>query len=118
VHLALLGVFSSWAFGGGATWATLIISIIGSLAPMLTLAALRERHSGGLARFKPLLLLIPWLGFNALVLLGTLQPNLRLTMIEGGQVYVTRSDLTFWPSSARPDLALTSLWLFDAIVLS
>jgi len=117
-HVTLLGVFSSWAFGGGAGWALSALSIIGSFAPLLTLAALRERRAAGAPTSPALHALWPLLGFNLLVLLGTLQPSLRIAFIEGGNVFVPRNDLSFGPSSARPELALKALWLFDAIVLS
>ena len=118
VHVALLGVFSAWAFGGGAGWAVTTLSIIGSLAPLITWVAIQKRRSAGQPTLGPLLALWPLLGFNALILLGTYQPSLRIATIEGAQVFVPRNDLSVWPSSARPDLALTQLWLFDAIVLS
>ena len=117
-QVATLGVFSTWALGGGAGWATFIIGLLGSLAPLITLAAVRERHAAGQLNGTPFLLLLPLLAFNALVLLSTLQPNLRIAFIEGANVYVPRADLSAWPSSARPELALKQLWLFDAIALS
>lgn len=118
LHLALLGVFASWAFGGGTGWAITVLSLIGSLAPLLTLAALRERRTEIEPSKTTLYLLIPLLGFNLLVLLGLLQPALRTVIIEGGSVFVPRSDLSAWPCSARPELALKKLWFFDAIFLS
>ena len=118
LHLALLGVFASWAFGGGSTWAVTAISLIGSLAPLLTLAALRERRAAQIPSATTLYLLIPLFCFNTLVLLSVLQPALRIAFIEGGTVFVPRGDLSIWPSSARPELTLKALWLFDAIYLS
>jgi len=117
-HVALLGVFASWAFGGGTDWAVSALSVIGSFAPLLTLAALRGQRATGSPSWAVLHALWPLLAFNAVVLLGTLQPNLRVAFIEGSHVFVPRNDLSVWPSSARPELALKALWLFDAIVLS
>ena len=117
-HVALLGVFSAWAFGGGADWVVSTLSVIGSFAPLIALAALRERRAAGLPPTTTLHLLWPLLGFNILVLLGTLQPGLRTAFIEGTHVFVPVNDLSPWPVSARPALALKALWLFDAIVLS
>ncbi len=118
LHVAVLGVFATWAFGGGAVWAAMTICLIGSLAPVITIFALNERHATGRFSWNTLLPLWPLLGFNVLVLLGTLQPSLRIATIEGANVYVPRAELSNWPSSARPDLALRQLWLIDAIVLS
>jgi len=118
VHVALLGVFSEWAFGGGARFAVTTLSLVGSLAPLITWSAIHERRAAGQRTLGPLLALWLLLGFNALVVLGTFQPSLRIATIEGAAVFVPRNDLTAWPSSARPDLALTQLWLFDAIALS
>jgi len=119
LHVALLGVFASWALGGGAPWVTATLSVVGSFAPLITLAAIRERHASGLKPTPILHTLWPLLGFNVLVLLGTLQPSLRIAFIEGAYVYIPRNDLiSFLPSSARPELALKALWLFDAIFLT
>jgi O-antigen ligase len=118
LHVALLGVFATWAFGGGTTWAVSALSLIGSLSPLIALAALRERQLAGQSSWRTLNLLWPLLGFNALVLFSTLQPSLRIAFIEGAHVFVPVNTLSSWPSSARPELALQALWLFDAIVLS
>ena len=118
LHVVALGIFSTWAFGGGTDWATFVMCLIGSFGPLVTLAALRERRAAGQPSWAPLLALWPLFAFNALVLLSTLQPSLRIAFIEGAYVYVPRSDLSNWPSSARPELALKQLWLFDGIVLS
>lgn len=118
LHLALLGVFASWTFGGGSDWSVTAISCIGSLAPLLTLAALRERRADKIPSATTLYLLIPWLIFNLLVFLSLLHPSLRIVTIEGGSVFAPRGDLSAWPCSARPELALKELWLFDAIYLS
>ncbi len=117
-QVAALGVFSTWALGGGTGWATFLICVLGSVAPLLTVATVRERYAAGQLNHTPLLLLLPLLAFNALVLLSTLQPNLRIAFIEGANVYVPIADLSAWPSSARPELALKQLWLFDAIALT
>jgi len=118
VHVALLGVVSTWAFGGGADWAVTLLSIIGSFAPVITWFAFQKRRSAGQRTPGALLALWPLLGFNTLVVLGTFQPSLRIATIEGARIFIPRDDLTVWPSSARPDLAFTQLWLFDAIALS
>jgi len=118
LHVALLGLFSSWAIGGGVGWARLVICIIGSLAPLITLAAVYEQRADRHHSPRILHTLWPLLAFNALVVFGTFQPSLRVAFIEGGNVLVPRNDLSFSPSSARPELARQALWLFDAIVLS
>lgn len=117
-HLVTLVGLATWLFGGGSTFAYNAICIIGSLAPLITIASLIDRRSTGRSYAKPLLLLIPWLGFNAFVLISTLQPSFRVATIEGGQVFIPRNDLSSWPSCARPELALQELWLRNAIILS
>ena len=107
VHVALLGVVSTWAFGGSADWAVTLLSIIGSFAPVITWFAFQKRRSAGQRTPGALLALWPLLGFNTLVVLGTFQPSLRIATIEGARIFIPRDDLTVWPSSARPDLALT-----------
>ena len=117
-HVAVLGVFASWALGGGTAWAATTISVVGGFAPLITLLAIRERHLSGLKPTPILHTLWPLLAFNILVVLGTFQPSFRIAFIEGANVYVPRNDLTFLPSSARPELALKALWLFDATFLT
>ena len=118
LHIGFLGVLSTWTLGGGASYAAKALSITGSIAPLILFATLYERRATDHLPRSLLLSLWALVGFNVLVLLGTLQPSLRVATIEGGTVYVPRADLSLWPSSARPELALKGLWLFDAIVLS
>lgn len=117
-HLALLGIFSSWALGGGSSFARDTICILGSFAPLITIASSIERRATGRSSIKLLLLLVPWLGFTALILISTLQPSFRIATIEGGQVLIPRNDLSTWPSCARPGQALREIWLLNAIVFS
>lgn len=118
LHVALISVLATWAIGGGSSQAVLAISILGSIAPLLTLLTWRERRRSGQTTANRLALLLPLLGLNLLVVLGTLQPALRTATIEGGSVYILRKDLTAWPCSAQPETALQELWLLNAIVLS
>jgi O-antigen ligase len=59
----------------------------------------------------------PLLGYNALVLLSTLQPAFRSGVIYDAPVLVPIADLTAWPASAQPEVSLRELWLFNALVL-
>lgn len=118
LHVATLGVIATWFLGGGSAPARFALCSLGSLAPLLTLAGLNERRAKGEPVFRPLLPLIPWFGFNAIVLIGLLHPSLRAATVEGITVFIPNATPTGWPDSARPDLALPELWVLNAIVLT
>lgn len=117
LHVAALGVVASWFLGGGSADARIALCILGSLAPLLALAGLLERRARGEPVARPLLPLLAWLGFNAVVLLGLMHPGLRVAAVEGITVFVPVEVSPLLPSSARPDLALPELWLLNALVL-
>jgi len=117
-HAALVVIAASWAFGGNIGWARPALTILGSVGLLITLAAIRARlRSGDRHSLRVLHLLWPLLGYNALVLLSTLQPAFTAGIIYDAQVLVPVTSLTAWPCSARPDESLRQLALFDALFL-
>ncbi len=117
VHAGLMVLVSSWGFGGNTPVMQTALTVLGLPALLLALLELRRRHREGTAPRRTLLWLLPLLAFNALSLTALLQPSLRAVTIEGAVQYFRRDVGTGWPSSARPDLALPELLLFNALIL-
>jgi O-antigen ligase len=117
IHAGVVIVVASWALGGNIAWARPLLSILGSLGLVLTVAAVVSRLRSERASLRPLHLLWPLLGYNALVLLSTLQPSFRAGIIYDAEVLVPVASLTSWPSTARPAETLRQLWLFNALFL-
>jgi O-antigen ligase len=116
-HAGLMVLLSSWGFGGNAPAVQTALTVLGLPALLLTLHELRRRRQEGATSRRTLLWLVPLLAFNGLTLAALLQPSLRSVTIEGAVQYVRLGVGLGWPSSARPDLALRELLLFDALVL-
>jgi O-antigen ligase len=119
LHAALVVIVASWAFGGNIAWAPPLLSVVGSLGIILTLAAVitRFRNRENPQSLRTLHFLWPLLGYNVLVLLNTLQPAFRAGIIYDAEVLVPISPLTAWPCSAQPEETLDQLWLFNALFL-
>ncbi|MFT3867262.1 MAG: O-antigen ligase family protein [Nibricoccus sp.] len=118
LHVVVMGVLATWFLGGGSYSARLTLCVIGSLAPALLLAGLIDRRARGEPFFRSLLPLIPWFGFNIIVLLGLLHPSFRRATVEGITVFIPNATAGGWPESARPDLAVLELWLLNALILT
>ena len=119
-HLGTLIVVTAWAFGGQSPAARnwlLAWTTIG-LALFFIAVALRQQHQPNTHR-QVLYDLWPLLVFDALSGLACLNPSM---------VVITREQLAYlkfveppyaWlPSCARPELALSQLWLLNGIILS
>jgi O-antigen ligase len=117
LHAALVVIAASWAFGGNIDWARPLLCILGSLALPLTAAAIVSRLRDDRASLRALHVLWPLLGYNALVLLSTLQPAFRSGVIYGAEVLVPILSLTAWPCTAQPSETLRHLWLLNALFL-
>lgn len=115
VHATLFLVGVSWAFGGNADWVRAPISMWGSLSVLITLAAALNRDVTGGPAAGTFKWMLPVLALNALVLASLLSPGLR-DVSYGDSHYFIPLRVPWWrPSSARPDVALRALWLFDGI---
>ena len=118
VHVAVFVITITWGFGGAADWLLPYFTWWGGIGAVLTLAALQDRARRSEAWrhlrwwFAPIIL------FNALVLVACLNPNLRTLHLGTENMLVNSGDKPWWPSSARPQLAVESLALFDGIWLS
>jgi O-antigen ligase len=119
VHVGVLLLLASWAFGGAADWARRLISAWGSLGLVITVAALRSRVVQRVDLRSPLLWLAPFAAFNALVLLSCLNPSFSAHLFAGQSLLAhTGAAHPGLPSTAHVGTSLEHLWLFDAIYLS
>ncbi|HVU17589.1 MAG TPA: O-antigen ligase family protein [Candidatus Didemnitutus sp.] len=114
VHVGVLIIGTSWAYGGQVDWARTAIhgwSVIG--IGIFVAASLRRER-----RF-PWRDLWPLLAFDVLVGLSCLNPSFR-TITFQGEAFFELVDPRWpgLPSSARPDLSATALLLWNGIILS
>lgn len=112
-------VLASWAFGGAADWARILIGSWGSLALILTIAAARGRSNAEASLRRSWLWLYPFFGFNVLVLLSCLNPSFTPRYFAGQSLLAHTGAVYPWlPSTAHRGTSLEHLWLFDVIYLS
>ncbi|MES2692482.1 MAG: O-antigen ligase family protein [Verrucomicrobiota bacterium] len=110
-------LFTTWAFGGMASWARMAICLWGSLSLGLSAAFLLKRKWHAETKVT-LRWLWPPLLFNALVLCGLFNPSFGDIMMEGERMAFRREEIPYLPSITRPVTALNALWLFDVLYLS
>lgn len=119
VHVGVLLLLASWAFGGGATWARSWIAAWGSLGVLITLAAALTRDRQRERTSSPLPWLWPLVALNVLILASCLNPSFSAMVYEGQALLAfTGARYPSLPSTAHPPTSLEHLWLFDAIYLS
>ncbi len=119
VHVGGLLVLSSWAFGGAADWARTLIATWGSLGIFITIAAIRHRAADGESVREPVKWLIPWLGFNVMIVLSCLNPSFTERLFAGQTLLAhTGAAHSSLPSTAQPRISREHLWLFDASYLA
>ncbi len=111
-HTAVFGIAAAWVVGKRAESAPVALAWWGSLGLLIALTALQNRSAWQAGWMRPLRWIWPIVGFNALVLAGTLNPSFPEVSPEVG---LAPSAHVGWPSSARPTIALHRLWLFDAM---
>lgn len=118
LHVSVLVIATTWGFGGQIWWIRTPLSLWGSLGLLITAAAALDPEARRHGWLRPFRWLWPLAGFNALVLLACLNPSLREIRADGESLWAHAGGHPWWPSTARPDLALGALWLFDALWLS
>lgn len=114
-HAGILLVWTTWAFGGGAEWMRGYFTWWGGLGVVITIAAVQDRERWRDGGMRPLMWLWPFVAFNAFVLIGFLNPSLREITLDGETLLAHTGSRPGWPGSARPQLALSALLLFDAL---
>jgi O-antigen ligase len=120
VHVGVMVVGTSWAFGGQAPWIRTALLVWGNIGILLlAVASVRRELSRPGERFTPLRDLWPLLLFDVCVGASCFNPGFETFVREGETFFVVSDPPWAWlPSTARPDLTLRSLWLFNGIVLS
>lgn len=115
VHVGLLVVATTWAFGGQSEGVRVPLSVLGSCGAVITLVGLTREGFWNSRRAKFWPCFLPFLAFGALILAGSATPSLR----EAGGGMLKLVEVPPWlPSSARPRLAHQSLWYFTAAWIS
>lgn len=117
-HVALLLIFATWAFGGNVDWARTTIAYWGTLSLPLLILLVRDNTARRSTLPKTLLGLWPLLGFNTLVIISLFFAGFRPGYYGGELLFISNDVSAYLPSSARPDVSLRALWIFDGIYLS
>ncbi len=119
VHIGVLLLGSTWAFGGNIWWARQMLAVWASLAPAITVAAFFQAGSPGRdARRKAGWLLPPAL-FALLVIASTFNPSFSSGVIGGDMLMIhTGPAHPRWPSTVNPADSLDSLWFGTGAYLS
>lgn len=118
VHLALLLLAITWGFGGAADWLRPHLTALGGLGALITVAALGDRTARHAGRLRPFHWLWPLAAFNAFVLIGCLNPSFTTAKFGSETMLLNSGGHAWLPSSARPQLGLGALALFDATWIS
>lgn len=119
LHLALMVVFTSWAFGGQAPWARQILVWWGTVGLILFPLACRAARPASGRAHPALRFLWPLLLFDLCVGASCFNPTFRESMVAGQAALVLNDPPYAWlPSAAVPRLAARELWLFNGIVIS
>lgn len=121
VHLGILALFTSWAYGGNAAWSRLALCLWASLGALLSSWIAIRHFFRDRRSVRMLLWLVPLSLLDAYVVLSCFNPNHREVFDGAAAFYVRDPSLPRWPalpSSARPDEALKALWLFNGAYLS
>ena len=120
LHLGLLVIVTSWAFGGQSPGARTWLLAWTTLGTALFFVALAQMETSSMdVRRRAWLDLWPLLLLDVLVLAGSFNPSLRLIQRDHVPYFMSVDPPHAWlPSSARPDLALRQLWLLNGLILS
>jgi O-antigen ligase len=117
VHLAVLLVFTTWAFGGNVAWARTAAAVLASGGVILTAIHLAGRPPVEIAKTL-LRSLWPLLALNVVVLAGLFNPSFGTILMDGEVLARRLREVPHLPTTARPSVSLQALWVFDATVLS
>jgi O-antigen ligase len=118
-HLLILLLGASWIFGGNIWWMRDALSVWGSLAAFITLAAFFQSGGRGREARRRGWWLLPWFLFILLVVASAFNPSFRPLIAEGEQVLVhfgAQSEV--WPSTVEPVKSLRELWFYATVYLS
>lgn len=118
VHVTVLILGSTWAFGGNIWWARIALGIWASFALPLTIAGFLQRDAATRLRRK-ILWLLPAFLYAGLVVASTFNPSFSAATFEGETLMAHKgADRPGWPSTVSPALSLKSLWFGAGVYLS
>lgn len=119
LHVAVLLLGSSWAFGGNIGWARLALSAWASLSVPLAIALLSRADQPGAEARATLPWLIPPALYAALVVASVFNPSFRPVDIGSETLLVHRGEpRPGWPGTVSPAASLKSLWFGAGLYLS
>ncbi len=119
VHVSVLLLGSTWAFGGNIGWARLGLSIWGSLALPITAFAFFPKSSHAADARRHFVWLLPVALYAALVAAGALNPSFQPITSEGQTLLVHRGAAhPGWPNTVNPSASLKALWFGAVAYLS
>ena len=119
-HLGGFIVGTSWAFGGQSPGARDWVQLWGTIGLILFFRSLAVlEFESAVPRRRAWSNLWPLLVFDALALAGLANPTLTTILRDNVPYFMLVDPPCAWlPSCARPDLALTQLWMLNGIVVS
>jgi len=118
IHVSVLLLGSSWAFGGNIDWARQALSIWASLALPITVASFFQPN-GLHSSKRRLIWLLPPLLYVALVLISACNPSFRSIAVDGNVLLAHKgAPYPLLPSSANPSASLAALWFGTGVYLS
>jgi len=112
-HLCAFVLLATWFFGGNSPGGRLAVGIWGTVGIVLTAAIVaRARGPRILRPLWPLAL------FDLLALIALANPSFRLGMMDGDAMLIPVAPFAWAPSTARPAIAASALWILNGIYLS
>jgi len=114
-HTGILVLWTTWGFGGAAESMWPYFTWWGAFGALITLTAVQDKEAWHAGWMRPLVWGWPILAFNLLTLAAALNPSFKEMNLGGEAVLAHTGGRAWWPTSARPQLAIPSLLLFDAL---
>ena len=118
IHVGVLLVATTWAFGGNADYVRTPLALWGSLGALITIAASIGEDGAPGSACGPSRWLWPFALLNAVVLASALTPLLFEIKTATGAV-LSSPPVPLWkPAAAEPDTALRALFGFSTRSIS
>jgi O-antigen ligase len=119
LHVGVLLLGSTWAFGGNITWARFGLSVWATAAIPLTVAAFLKKYSSRSDLRGKILWLLPPALYAVLVLASTFNPSFQPLASDDGIVLVHRGAAhPHLPSTISASASLNTLWFGGGAYLS
>lgn len=119
LHVAVLLVMASWAFGGNIGWARVALSCWATLSLPLAAVILSRPDKQGIEARRKLPWLIPPALYAALVIASSFNPSFLPIHVGDEILLVHRGEPhPGWPGTVSPATSLKSLWFGAGVYLS